>query len=677
MQHGFGHLQLGAGDALIGANAGSSILLVLHEKRRKALFVLRPRERANSSPAEPRMPAAHRLFALASLVVALVASLAYGFGLPGMFVFDDIPNIVNNDSIHLTRLDARALLDVLATPQVSGAMRGLPTLSFALDYWRAGGADPASFRITNIVIHALTACALAWLFRALLLTVGTNGRKAGSLACVLALAWALHPLQVSAVLYVVQRLQTMGTLFLVLALLAYLQARRAQMQGVPGRTGLLACALLWVLALGCKEDSALLPAYTLALELTVLRFAAADARVAQALRRGYLMAVLAGAVAYAFWAVPHYWQWDAYPGRDFSTWERLLTQPRVLCMYLWEILLPLPRHMPFFYDWVQPSRGGLQPWTTLPALAVVLGLLMLAWRLRLRRPLFALGVFLFFGAHFITSNVVGLELAFEHRNHFALIGVVLAAGSLLAEAGQRLSLRPLVQASVCAALLAALGSATAMRAHDWRSNVSLARASTQAAPGSARAWIELCDAYFNAGGGVRVRPNPHLDDAIRACASGVDAAPGSLNNLVLLTVLKTVRGDVSAQDWARLQARLKTARMSWDNARAPLILTYYAGLGVPLDRQQVLQALATLDRRTTLGPSRLAYIGDSLMKAWSEPELAMPYYLRAIALAPPGDPFADELASELRDKGRPDLAREIERAGRSANPSISSTPPSP
>ena len=54
--------------------------------------------------------------------------------------------------------------------------------------------------------------------------------------------------------------------------------------------------------------------------------------------------------------------------------------------------------------------------------------------MRTRWPLFSLGVFLFFAAHLITSNVIGLELAFEHRNHFALIGAVLAVGSLLAQA---------------------------------------------------------------------------------------------------------------------------------------------------------------------------------------------------------------------------------------------------
>ena len=51
-------------------------------------------------------------------------------------------------------------------------------------------------------------------------------------------------------------------------------------------------------------------------------------------------------------------------------------------------------------------------------------------------------MFLFFAAHFIASNVIGLELAYEHRNHFALIGAVLAVGSVLMQLGAHLQLRP-------------------------------------------------------------------------------------------------------------------------------------------------------------------------------------------------------------------------------------------
>lgn len=601
-------------------------------------------------------------FLLASLVAALLASLLFVAGLPGDFLFDDVPNIVNNPSIRLTELTPAAIAEVLATQQVSGNLRGLPTLTFALDYWRAGGiADPATFKTTNILIHALTTFVLAWFFRLLLPVAGIPTRRAAAPAIALALVWAVHPLQVSSVLYAVQRLQTMGTLFLVLALIAYLQARRAQIQGHSGRAGLMMTALLWALALGCKEDSALLPAYMLALELTLLRFAAADSHVARLWRRGYLIAVIAAAVAYVVWLY-NVWHPDAYPGRDFNSLERLLTQPRVLCLYLGQILWPLPQHMPFHYDWVQPSRSLLQPWTTLPSIALVACLLATAGCLRTRYPLFALGTFLFFGAHFIASNAIGLELAYEHRNHFALIGAVLAIGSVLAHLSSRLHTRPTLLAGLCATLLMMLGATTMIRAHSWRDALSLARASAAAAPGSPRAWIDLCDTYFTRGGGVTDR-NPYLDDAISACASGADADPGSLNNLALLVTLKTLRGTVTAQDWQLLHQRLGVVRMTADNTRAPLILTYYAGQGVPLDASQVLSALAILDRRASLGPQTLVMIGDALLNDLNAPDPAVTYYKKAIAKLPPETTLAWELAAEFRAKGRIDLADTLERAG--------------
>ncbi len=608
------------------------------------------------------MPATTRRFLLVSLVVALLAGLLFTPGLPGEFVFDDFPNIVNNSDIHLSRLSAAALLEIIATPQISGYMRGLPTLTFALDFWRAGGADPATFKVTNIVIHAITACVLAWFFRSLLLIVGIPSRRVMWVAPALALAWAAHPLLVSSVLYAVQRLQTMGTLFLVLALLAYLKARQAQAEGRSGRTGMLLVVLSWAAAMGCKEDSVLLPAYTLALELTVLRFGAANVRLAKFLRRGYLIATLAGVAAYLCWVVPHYWSWGAYSGRDFSTLERLLTQARLLCMYLWQIVLPLPQHMPFYYDWVQPSRGLLQPWTTMPAIALIVVLLATAWHLRNRQPLFALGIFFFFSAHFVASNVVGLELAYEHRNHFALIGAVLAVGSLLACACERLRFSPRMQAVACAVLLMTLGGATVLRAHDWRSTLTMARAGTEAAPQSPRAWVQLCSALFKAGGEV-VPNNPRLDEAILACTSGVASSPDTLNSYALLLVLKTLRGDASSQDWEGFQRRLSVARMSWDNGRAPMILTHYAGLGVRLNEQQVLTALATLAQRS--GPDRSTFmsIGGAILNDLAEPDQALPYFLKAVETVPPDDPFPWRLGADLRALGKPDLAEAVERLG--------------
>lgn len=600
-------------------------------------------------------------FLLASVLVAVAAALLFTPGLPGDFVFDDFHNIVNNPAVHLGELSADALGKLLATQQVSGVTRSLPMLSFALDYWRGGGADPMVFKTTNLVIHALTALALAWFFRSLLPVAGVPLGRARWAALALAFAWAAHPLQVSAVLYTVQRIQAMGTLFLVLALWAYLQARQAQVAGRSGRRGLLFAALLWIVAMACKEDSALAPAYTLAIELTVLRFAAADARVSRHLKRAYAVAALLAAAAYLLLVVPYFWQWEAVAGRGYSTLERLLTQPRVLCMYLWQILVPLPQNMPFYYDWLQPSRSLLQPWTTLPAIASVLALLGLAWRVRSRWPLFALGVFLFFAAHFIASNVVNLELAFEHRNHFALIGVVLAAGSLLAQAVRRLQVRPAICATACAAILVALATATALRAHSWRSAASIASHGTQAAPASGRAWVELCASQFRAGGGA-TPANPLLDAAIATCLKGEAAAPQSLNSLTLLVVMKTLRGDATPRDWNRLQHRMQTVYMTDDNSRVFLILVSHAQQGVDLDKDALINTLDILVQRGNFGPINRANLGYFVMNDLGEPDRAVPYFLSSIEARPVNDPFIGQLESMLVSKGRPDLAEHIKRA---------------
>lgn len=610
-------------------------------------------------------------FLLTSLIAALIAAMLFLPGLPGDFVLDDVANIVENAPLKIERLDAESLYKAFFSYQMSGTMRVLPTFTFALDYWRAGAMDPATFRITNIVIHAVTTCVLAWFFRSLLLAASLPMPRVRWIAPALALAWAAHPLQVSSVLYVVQRMQTMGTLFLVLALWAYLCARLAQAQGHPGRRGMLLAMLAWLFAMGCKEDAILLPAYTLALELTVLRFAAADPQLASTLRRGYLVATIAGSIAYLFVVLPHYWTPVAYEGRDFSSPERLLTQARVLCMYLGQILLPLPQHMPFFYDGMQPSRGPLQPWTTLPAIGLLMTLLITAWRLRTRWPLFSLGVFLFFAAHLIASNVIGLELAFEHRNHFALIGAVLAAGSLLGKASQRLPVPPVAQAGLLTAFLMALGGATLLRSSSWRDNLTLLRTSAQLAPDSARVWFSLCGTYFLRGGGTEAgRGNPSLDLAIDTCSKGAAAVPYAINSPALLVVMKTIRGDVSPGDWEHLQRRMEAVPMTFDNRWSTRILTTNFAKGVKLDKRQLIRLLDTLARRAPLSRDEYTTLGYFVMDNMAEPEAAITYFTKAISTSTLHDPYPGKLADQLRGKGHPDLATRIEQVAASRRSGI-------
>jgi len=137
-------------------------------------------------------------------------------------------------------------------------------------------------------------------------------------------------------------------------------------------------------------------------------------------------------------------------------------------------------------------------------------------------------------------------------------------------------------------------------------------------------------------------------------------APYALNNPALLIVLKSIRGDVSSQDWNDYRRRMESVNMNWDNQRATTILTYHARSGVKIDKRELLKTLEALDQRTTLGPMDGASLGYFLMNDLDSPDAAVPYFIKAINAINPNDPFAQQLGRELRDKGRPDLAERVE-----------------
>lgn len=602
----------------------------------------------------------NRRFVFFSLLCAFVACLVFLPGLPGAFIVDDGFNIVDNPGIRLQSLQPAAVLDAAFSIQTGGITRVLPTLTFALDYYRGGGLDPATFKATNLAIHALTTLVLAWFLRDLLLVTGMTATRARWIAIAMALAWAIHPLQVSSVLYVVQRMQTLASLFIVVSLWSYLRARQAQIDGRSGRTGFMLAALLWALALGCKEDAVLLPVYLLVLELSVLRYRAADANLTRKLRRSYGAMAMLGAGAYLLLVVPHFWSWEHYPYRDFSSYERLLTQGRVLCLYLGQALVPLPANMPFFYDWMAPSRGLLDPWTTLPAWLVLSGLLAMAWHLRQRRPLFALGVLLFFSGHFVSSNVVNLELVFEHRNHFPLIGLVLAVGDLLAMAAKRFRLASANSAVACVLLLAGLATATTFRARSWESELSFGQTTARLAPASGRAWQTLCVAYYQLGGGGTNANNPYLDRAIQACSKGAEVAQDSVASLTNVIALKAIQGSLSQADWDNYFERIDSATMTPENTSRIWVIISHVRLGVGMDDRQVLEAIDRFHKRAPFRPIEASAIGYFILGHTQQPDRAYPYFAHAVRTTI--DPsMAAGIVNDLRSEGYADWADQLKR----------------
>lgn len=595
-------------------------------------------------------------FLLLALCFAAWGMAAFVPGLPGGFVLDDGVNILQNHILHVDHFDVEQFIYAALNFHDGTGSRALPMLSFALDYWRAGSMDAQTFKLTNIGIHGLTVLALAFFLRRLFLLAQWPAQRAIWGSLLVALVWAIHPLQVSSVLYVVQRMQTMASLFIILALWAYVAMRADQLAGGRGRPQGLLLVLAWLLALASKEDAVLLPAYTLALELTLLHFAAGQAVVARGLRQSYGLMLGLGVLLFVFYALPHYWHWDAYPGRNFSSPERLLTQGRVLVMYLGQILLPWPDWMPFYYDNYPVSRSLWQPWTTLPSLAILAALLLWAWRWRHKRPLFAFGIFFFFAGHFLTSNVIALELVFEHRNHLPLLGILLALADLLPLAASRLRLSWPTQLAALGLLLAFVSTATLVRAYTWGEPLRFAEKSARLAPQSNRSWIGWSNAWFSLY--KQTKDTRYLQHAVEVGERSFEhtASVAVAGNLLLF---KSILGNLEHADWQRFHETLRHSSPSGEWGQVMEMFMTHPEKNFVNEKAEVVKAMQLMSEIEPPGFTQAMRMGVYAYKA-GLPQEAMVFFRRAALLSRDDEPTFKKLIKDLTAQGHGEWAAELQ-----------------
>ena len=105
---------------------------------------------------------------------------------------------------------------------------------------------------------------------------------------------------------------------------------------------------------------------------------------------------------------------SGYRFKDFTALQRLLTESRVIFLYLGLFFLPLPARFSLEHD-LEISRSIFSPPDTLLAVIVISCLLVAGVALVKKRRLFSFTLFWFFGNLLIESTIIPLELIFEHR----------------------------------------------------------------------------------------------------------------------------------------------------------------------------------------------------------------------------------------------------------------------
>ncbi len=537
--------------------------------------------------------------ALSAGVLVLLTVLVYANSFAGAFAFDDESWIVTNSAIHHF-WPVRAWLLPSAANASSG--RPVIALTLAINY-ALGGTNVWGYHAVNLAIHLLAALLLFGVVRRTLTLpragpicrMGLGARRPSSnnfhfrqgdspifverklgqsptcfstaardegrrekdeecspsalngpfalaatpLALAVALLWAVHPLQTQAVTYLIQRCESLVSLFYLLTLYCVIRGAESQKGTVPfwrhpiAKIGTVpwlwnaAAVVACLLGAGAKEVIATCPLVVLLYDRT---FLSGSFRGALKARYGLYLALTASwaAVLGLLISTGFYGGTTGFAVKSFTWWSYLFTQSGVLVHYL--RLAFWPSGLCLDYDW--------PPATTLAAIVppslVIVGLLGLTVWALVRRP--AAG---FLGASFFlvlapTSSIVPIaDAAYDHRMYLPLAAVATGLVTAVYAAGRRavdrgvVSRRPAQIAGVCLTALAAtaLGICTFQRNAIYGNDLSIVQDEVANAPGNARAHVNLAAELLAVG---------RAEDAVAECRKALKLKPDSAtayNNL--------------------------------------------------------------------------------------------------------------------------------------------------
>ncbi len=361
--------------------------------------------------------------ALLFLLVLIAAPvISFWPGTSGDFLVDDFTNLKPMQNYGgVTNLET---LKAFVFSGISGPTgRPLSLATFLIDA-QTWPANPYSFKRTNILLHALNGVVLFAVLFKLFQVMGRQNASALTIAFLASAIWLVHPFNTSTVLYVVQRMTELSALFTLLGIWCYLHGRQKLFKA-PGPAylwmsgGIVVFGLLATLS---KENGILLPLYIAVIEFTLLR----------SLPRPkywfhWSIPMIAGPIALllGYMALQTLNHTANFSARDFTLYERLLTEPRVLLSYLGNIALPINTPTLNADDFII-SKALLTPINTLPSILIVNALIILGIVYRKRFPLLAFAVLWFMAGHLLESTVMSLEIYFQHRNYLPMIGPVLA-----------------------------------------------------------------------------------------------------------------------------------------------------------------------------------------------------------------------------------------------------------
>ena len=351
----------------------------------------------------------------AAVILVLLATAAYANSLNAPFVYDDLTTIHHNHAVRFFSLDLKQFLNT----------RSLLYPTYAFNEW-LNGENVFGYHAVNLLLHVvngLLVFAIARrIYRKLELSLDVS-----TCALFAAAFFLVHPIQTEAVTYITERSELLSKLPYLLGLLFFASLPENKI-GFFASIPVLMCL---VLGIGFKETAVTLPAAIVLYDYMFI--SKSSIRKLLSHWRFYLgLTAFVGAGAYALFDVLLRPVVAVGAPGTLHRWYFFLTALRAVARYLRLIVFPTGQNLDYDFP---PSLSPKEPAVLLSA-GLILGLLVLAWLWRKRKPVYSFSIFWFFITIAPLSSIVPIpDVIAEHRLYLSLAGVAFSFPLLLQTVG--------------------------------------------------------------------------------------------------------------------------------------------------------------------------------------------------------------------------------------------------
>ncbi|MBF0211709.1 MAG: hypothetical protein HQK68_12590, partial [Desulfamplus sp.] len=457
------------------------------------------------------IPTTHNKNCFVFFLLSIFILIIYSNTFNSSWHFDDFGNIIDNPRINITDLYPDTIKKTFyALPEESGGKgeslyRPVAMLSFALN-WYIGQDNTFGYHVVNSAIHIFTSFLLFLSIYHLLRSPNIKPIDESlryQIALLSATLWAIHPIQIQSVTYIVQRMASMAAMFYIAGIYFYLKIRFTD--SIYKKIGFaLCCIIMFFLSVGSKQNGALMPISILLMEII---FFQNISNFLNTKRIWLIIVFLVLIIASGVFSIYFFYDGNllsflkGYEARSFTFIERILTQPRVICLYLYQIIYPIASQFSIDHE-IEISRNLIFPWTTLPAILFIILIITAGFYNVKKRPLISFAILFFFLNHTVESTIFPLELIFEHRNYIPSMFLFVPATTIIIFFFERYKQMKEKQffLKLCVLMtimvISAIGLGTYTRNFDWLTEKSLWESGIEKAPGNARPYQNLAVSYY-------------------------------------------------------------------------------------------------------------------------------------------------------------------------------------